>query len=137
MCPWHRPRLHIVQVAQKTAAVVLVGFLHLGFSALLIDSLVRSPPGSLGVSMALVLFITVIGAVALLFVAWGRITGSAVSAGYAIRLTQIFVCLAVATVLVSWTYVVGFAIASVVYLLVSLAALVLASRTARELRKRS
>ena len=129
--------MHIIHVAQKTAAVVIVGLLHLGFSALLISSLVRTPPAGFAVSMGLVLLIAVSGAVALLFVAWARIAGSSATAGYAMRLTRIFVGLAVATVLVSWTYVLGFAIVSIVYLIVSLVALFLASRTARDFRDRS
>ncbi len=135
--PWERPRIHIVQVDNKTAAVGVLGSLHLGFSALLISSLVRSPPGGFAVSLALVLTLAIIGAVALLFVARARAKGSAVIARYGMRLTQLFVCLAVASVLVSWPYVVGLAISSVVYLLMSLVALVLASRTAREFRNRN
>ncbi len=129
--------MHTTQVAQKTAPVVVVGFLHLGLSALLISSLVRSPPGGFAVSMGLVLLIAVSGAVALFFVAWARITGSSATAGYAMRLTWMFVCLAVATVLVSWTYVAGFAIASIAYLQLSLVALALASWTARDFRNLS
>ena len=135
--PWDRPRIHIVQVDSKTAAVGVLGSLHLGFSALLISSLMLDPPGGFAVSMALVLTLAVIGAVALLFVARSRVKGSAVSARYGIRLTQVFVCLAVASVLVSWPFVPGLAISSVVYLLLSLMTLALASRSARELRNRS
>ncbi len=129
--------MYITHVDEKTAVVLIIGSLHLGFSALLISSLVRTPPASFAVSMGLVLIIALSGSVALLFVAWARITGSSATAEFAMRLTQIFVCLAVATVLVSWTYVAGFAIASIAYLLVSLVALVLASRTARDFRDRT
>jgi len=129
--------MYITHVDEKTAAVVIIGSLHLGLSALLISNLVRTPPGGFAVGMGLVLLISVSGAIALLFVAWARITGSSATAGYALRLTQIFVCLAVATVLVSWTHVPGFATTSVVYLMVSLVALILASRTARDFRNRS
>ena len=129
--------MYITHVDEKTAVVLIIGSLHLGLSALLISSLVLTPPAGFAVSMGLVLIIALSGSVALLFVAWARITGSVATAGRAMRLTQIFVCLAVATVLVSWTYVAGFAIASIAYLLVSLVALVLASRTARDFRDRS
>ena len=129
--------MYITHIDQKTAVVLIIGSLHLGLSALLISSLVLTPPAGFAVSMGLVLLIAVSGAVALLFVAWARITGSSATAGFAMRLTQIFVCLAAATVFVSWTHVQGFATTSVVYLLVSLVALVLASRTARDFRDRT
>ncbi|MDA1129065.1 MAG: hypothetical protein O2913_10265 [Chloroflexi bacterium] len=129
--------MHIAIVDSKTAAVSLLGSLHLVFSALLISNLIRGDYGGFAVSMALVLTLTVIGALSLLFLARARITGSAVSARYAMRLTKVFACLAVASVLVSWTYIVGFAIASVAYLIISLLALAFASQTARDLRNRS
>lgn len=129
--------MHIVLVDYKTMAVGILGSLHLGFSALLISNLVLWDYGGLPVSMALVLTLTVIGAVALLFVAKARIGGSAGTAKYGTSLTKVFVCVAVAAVLVSWTYVVGAAIASVVYLIISLVALLLASSTARDLKNRS
>ena len=135
--PWERPRIHVVQLDIKTAAVGVLGSLHLGFSVLLISSLVLNPPGGFAVSMAVALTPAVIGAVALFFVARSRLKGSAVSARYGMRLTQLFVCIAVASVLVSWPFVAGLAIPSVVYLLLSLMTLALASRSARELRNRS
>ena len=135
--PWARPRFNIVQIDDKSAAVTLLWWLHLGFSTLLISKVVLVGYAGAGVLLALVLPLTVIGAAALLFVARARIKGSAATARYGMRLTQIFVFLAVAAVLVSFPYVSAVAISSLIYLLVSLVALVLASRTARELRNRS
>ena len=135
--PWERPRFNIVQIDDKSAAVTLLWWLHLGFSTLLISNVVPGDYADVGVLLALVLPLTVIGAAALFFVARARIKGSAATARYGMRLTQMFVFLAVAAVLVSFLYVTGLAISSLIYLLVSLVALVFASRTAREFRNRN
>ena len=135
--PWERPRFNIVQIDDKSAAVTLLWWLHLGFSTLLISNVVPGDYADVGVLLALVLPLTVIGAAALFFVARARIKGSAATARYGMRLTQMFVFLAVASVLVSFLYVTGLAISSLIYLLVSLVALVFASRTAREFMNRN
>ncbi len=130
-----KPRLPSGQVHWRDTGAGRLAILHLSLGAFIIFNLLRYDYGGFAISMAVITTITCFGTLVMLFVAQARVKDSERYARCGFGLAIAFVCLSVVVVVASWTYVVGFALVSVVYFAESVIALVLAWRTVTELRK--
>lgn len=117
-----------------TFLTCLLALLDVGFTTRLTISLVMHDVGAEGAGWGVILVLGFLGLISLLFIIWALLNSSYTGAKYGVKLSLAFVCLSFMGVLLSFTYLVGFIIASVVYMLVAVAALVLASWTSTELK---
>ena len=86
--------------------------------------------------MALIVFVavTAFGTLVIYFVVQAKIRGSERYARHSYWLAIVYLCFIIGVVGISWTYLIGYAIASLVYFAESVMLLVFARRTFRELR---
>ena len=108
---------------------------HLFLGAFLIISLLRHDFAGFAIGMALDVTVTAFGILVIYFVAQAQVRDSERYARYSYCLAIAYLCFSVGILGISWTYLVGNAIVSVVYLVESVIILVYARRTVRELRQ--
>ncbi len=110
---------------------------HLCLGAFIVTATLLNDFNSFIVLKALTVLVTVtaFGILTIYFIAQADIRDSERYARYGRRLAVAYLCFIVGVVFISWTYLIGYAFLSLVYLAESAILLVIAWRTARELRQ--
>lgn len=85
-------------------------------------------------SLMVIVAVTAVGTLVIYFVAQANVRGSERNARHSYLLAIAYLCFSIGVVGISWTYLIGFAMASLLYLAEALALLVFARRTYMELR---
>ena len=108
---------------------------HAASSGFLIGDLLHYDYPNLVIGMVLMISVICFGFLPMYLVKKAKEKESEQYASYSYRTAVAYLCFSVGVVFISWTYLIGYAFLSLVYLAESAILLVIAWRTARELRQ--